>query len=32
MPPIICLMRGPYRGPNERVYAARKGFKVVYER
>ena len=30
-PRIVCLMRGPYRGPNERVYAARRGFKVVYE-
>ena len=30
-PQIICLLRGPYRGPTERVYAARKGFKVIYE-
>jgi hypothetical protein len=30
-PQVICLLRGPYRGPSERVYAARKGFKVVYE-
>jgi len=30
-PQIVCLLRGPYRGPNERVYASRKGFKVVYE-
>lgn len=30
-PQIVCLLRGPYRGPNVRVYAARKGFKVVYE-
>jgi hypothetical protein len=30
-PLIVCLLRGLYRGPNERVYAARKGFKVVYE-
>ena len=31
-PEIICLLRGPYCGPSERVYAARKGFKVIYER
>jgi hypothetical protein len=30
-PRIICLLRGPYCGPNARVYAARKGFRVVYE-
>jgi len=30
-PQIVCLLRGPYRGPSVRVYAARKGFKVVYE-
>jgi len=30
-PHIVCLLRGPYSGPNERVYAARKGFKVIYE-
>jgi hypothetical protein len=29
---IVCLLPGPYRGPNERVYAARKGFTVIYER
>lgn len=31
-PQIVCLLRGPYRGPAERVYGARKGFKVMYER
>jgi hypothetical protein len=31
-PQIVCLLLGPYRGPAERVYAARKGFKVIYER
>jgi hypothetical protein len=30
-PQIVCLLRGPYRGPAVRVYAARKGFKVIYE-
>jgi DNA-binding NtrC family response regulator len=31
-PRIICLLRGPYCGPSDRVYATRKGFKVIYER
>lgn len=31
-PQIVCLLRSPYRGPSERVYAARRGFRVVYER
>ncbi len=31
-PHVICLLRGPYCGPNQRVHGARKGFKVVYER
>ncbi len=31
-PRIVCLLRGPYRGPSERVYAARKGFRIIYER
>lgn len=31
-PQVICLLRGPYRGPAEKVHAARKGFRVVYER
>jgi len=30
-PQIVCLLRGPYRGPTEQVYAARRGFRVVYE-
>jgi hypothetical protein len=30
-PQIVCLLRGPYSGPTERVYAARRGFKVIYE-
>jgi hypothetical protein len=30
-PKIVCLLRGPYNGPTERVYAARRGFKVIYE-
>lgn len=31
-PPVLCLMRGPYRGPAERVYATRTGFTVIYDR
>jgi ActR/RegA family two-component response regulator len=31
-PQIVCLIRGPYRGPDEKVYAARRGFTVIYER
>jgi len=30
-PDIICLLRGPYRGPNDRVYAARKGVVLIHE-
>jgi hypothetical protein len=30
-PWIVCLLSGPYRGSDDRVYAARKGFSVVYE-
>ena len=30
-PDIICLLRGPYRGSNDRVYAARKGFVLLHE-
>lgn len=30
-PDIICLLRGPYRGPSDRVYAARKGFVLIHE-
>ena len=29
--PVVCLLRSPYCGPSERIYAARHGFKVVYE-
>lgn len=31
-PWIVGLLPGPYRGADDRVYAARKGFSVVYER
>jgi len=30
-PDLLCLLRGPYRGSNDRVYAARKGFVLVHE-
>ena len=30
-PDIICLLRGPYQGPNDRVYATRKGFVLIHE-
>ena len=30
-PDIICLLRGPYQGPTDRVYAARKGFVLIHE-
>lgn len=30
-PDVICLLRGPYRGSNDRVYAARKGFVLLHE-
>jgi len=30
-PDTICLLRGPYQGPTDRVYAARKGFVLLHE-
>jgi DNA-binding NtrC family response regulator len=30
-PRIVCLLRGPYCGPSDKVYGARKGFTVIYE-
>jgi len=30
--PIICLLPRPYRGPEERVFAARRGVRIIYER
>lgn len=31
-PKILCVLRGPYRGPAAEVYGARRGFRVIYER
>ena len=30
-PEIVCFLRGSYRGPAERLYAERKGFRLIYE-
>jgi DNA-binding response OmpR family regulator len=30
-PRIICVLRGPYRGPAERLYGDRLNIKVMYE-
>ena len=30
-PQIVCLLRGPHRGPAEQLYGSRRGLKVVYE-
>ena len=30
-PELLCLLPGPRRGPDERVYAAQRRFGVVYE-
>ena len=31
-PQIVCLLRGPYKGPGERLYGDRLNIKVMYER
>jgi hypothetical protein len=31
-PKMLCVLRGPYRGPAAEVYGARRGFRVIYER
>jgi DNA-binding response OmpR family regulator len=31
-PQIVCILRGPYRGPAERLYGDRLSIKVLYER
>jgi hypothetical protein len=28
---IICLLRGPYRGPGDRLHGARHGIRVIHE-
>jgi len=30
-PQIICVLCGPYRGPADRLYGARRGVRVIYE-
>ena len=31
-PQIVCVLRGPYKGPGERLYGDRLNIKVMYER
>ena len=31
-PQIVCVLRGPYKGPAERLYGDRLDIKVLYER
>lgn len=31
-PQIMCILRGPYKGPSDRLYGDRLNIKVVYER
>lgn len=31
-PQIVCVLRGEYRGPGDRLYGARRGIKVIYEK
>ncbi len=30
-PGITCIIRGPYGGPSEKLYGARRGIRVIYE-
>jgi AmiR/NasT family two-component response regulator len=30
-PQVLCVLRGPYRGPEGRVYGAQCGIRVIYE-
>lgn len=30
-PGIACILRGPYEGPAEKLYGARRGIRVIYE-
>ena len=30
-PQLVCVLRGPYQGPGERLYGARHGVRVIYE-
>lgn len=31
-PQIVCVLRGPYKGPSDRLYGDRLNIKVLYER
>lgn len=31
-PQIVCILCGPYQGPSDRLYGARHGVRVIYER
>jgi ActR/RegA family two-component response regulator len=31
-PGMACILRGPYGGPSEKLYGARRGIRVIYER
>ena len=31
-PQIVCILCGPYQGPSDRLYGARRGVRVIYER
>lgn len=30
-PGMACILRGPYEGPSEKLYGARRGIRVIYE-
>ena len=30
-PQFVCVLRGPYLGPRERLYGTRHGVRVIYE-
>lgn len=30
-PAMACVIRGPYDGPSEKLYGARRGIRVIYE-
>ncbi len=30
-PQFVCVLRGPYQGPSERLYRMRHGVRVIYE-
>lgn len=30
-PQILCVLRSPYRGPEDRLYGAQRGIQVIHE-